>query len=92
MLVVVAAVWVGFGDRIARVQVVSTLFTGAEQSTNFNRMHSMFPIKTMPASSQPKSFELGEQIELPSNFAFSGEVVETTEFLARTDTAAPANS
>lgn len=88
LLVVVAAVWVGFGDRIARVQVVSTLFTGAEQSTNFNRMHSMFPIKTMPASSQPKSFELGEQIELPSNFAFSGEVVETTEFLARTDTAA----
>ena len=48
ILLVAGSVWFVFGDRIARVQVVSSLFTGAEQIDNFNRMHMMFPVTTMP--------------------------------------------
>jgi CubicO group peptidase (beta-lactamase class C family) len=88
LLIIAATVWLSLGDRITRVQVVSTLFTGAEQSQNFNRMHKMFPVKTMTAAPQPSPFAVGSPIELPSNFTYRGEVVETAEFLTRTDTGA----
>jgi CubicO group peptidase (beta-lactamase class C family) len=89
VLVIVAVTqWISLGDRITRVQVVSTLFTGAEQWQNFNRMHSMFPVNTMPAAPQPNAFASGSPIELPSEFTFRGERVETAEFLSRTDSGA----
>lgn len=88
LLSVAVTVWLMFGDRITRLQVVSTLFTGAEQMQNFNRMHRMFPVKTMPAAAQPNPFALDSPIELPKNFIFRGELVETAEFLTRTDTGA----
>ena len=88
LLVVAVAVWVSLGDRITRAQVISSLFTGAEQSQNFNRMHEMFPVKTMPAAKRATSFELGSPIELPSNFHFRGDLIETAAFLTRTDTGA----
>ena len=88
ILLVAGSVWFVFGDRIARVQVVSSLFTGAEQIDNFNRMHMMFPVTTMPAAEQPYSFPVVETVPLPTEFIYRGEQVETAEFLARTDTGA----
>ena len=88
ILLVAGSVWFVFGDRIARVQVVSSLFTGAEQIDNFNRMHMMFPVTTMPAAEQPYSFLVVETVPLPTEFIYRGEQVETAEFLARTDTGA----
>ena len=88
LLIIAVAVWLSLGDRITRVQVISTLFTGAEQSQNFHRMHKMFPVTTMTAAPQPRPFAVGSPIELPSDFTYRGEVVETAEFLMRTDTGA----
>ncbi|MDG1312027.1 MAG: serine hydrolase [Porticoccaceae bacterium] len=86
--VLAISTWVSFGDRIMRVRVISSLFTGAEQSANFNRMHNMFPVKTMPAAQQPNPFPLGTAVALPENFSYLGETVATPEFLERTDTGA----
>lgn len=88
LLTAAVVIWLAFGDRISRVQVVSALFTGAEQAQNFNRMHRMFPVKTMAAAPQPRPFGVGSPIELPGDFTYRGEVVETSGFLARTDTGA----
>jgi len=88
MLLVAGSLWLVFSDKIARVQVVSSLFTGAEQIDNFNRMHKMFPVTTMPAAEQPYSFPVAQSVPLPAEFSFRGEQVETEEFLARTDTGA----
>ena len=88
MLLVAGSLWLVFSDKIARVQVVSSLFTGAEQIDNFNRMHKMFPVTTMPAAEKPYSFPVAQSVPLPAEFSFREEQVETEEFLARTDTGA----
>lgn len=80
--------WVVYGDRIARAQVVGTLFTGVEQSHNFNRMHLMFPSTGLTPSISPRPFPVAEAIQLPDSFKYQGKSVITEEFLARTDTAA----
>lgn len=88
MTLVAGSLWLVFSDQIARVQVVSSLFTGAEQIDNFNRMHQMFPVTTMLATEQPHSFPVGQSVPLPAEFSYRGEQRETQEFLARTDTGA----
>jgi CubicO group peptidase (beta-lactamase class C family) len=80
--------WLVYGDRIARAQVVGTLFTGVEQSHNFNRMHLMFPSAGLTPAISPRPFPVAEAIQLPDTFEYQGKSVITEEFLARTDTAA----
>ena len=88
LVLVAASLWYFFSDRIERVQIVSSLFTGVEQIDNFNRMHQMFPVTAMPAADQPYSFQVVESVPLPTEFSYGGKRVETEEFLARTDTGA----
>ena len=88
LVLVAASLWYFFSDRIERVQIVSSLFTGVEQIDNFNRMHQMFPVTAMPAADQPYSFQVAESVPLPTEFSYGGKRVETEEFLARTDTGA----
>lgn len=75
-------------DRIDRAATVSTLFTGAEQYENFNRMQDMFPSAEMTPAVEPFEFGEGDRISLPESFVFEGETVNTQTFLADTDTSA----
>ncbi len=74
--------------RLDRARTVSTLFSGAEQYENFNRMHELFPHTTLSASPDPQPFDVVEQITLPASFAYRGAQLDTKAFLTETDTAA----
>lgn len=74
--------------RIERAAMVASLFSGAEQYENFNRMHEMFPIAVMPASDTPFEFEEGDRMSLPGSFTYDGESKDVPTFLAETDTSA----
>ena len=88
--VVVVAVGAGlyFKREIDRASFAASLFSGAEQYENFNRMAAMFPVATMPATETPFEFGVGERIELPSTFDYKGDLVDTEAFLSETDTSA----
>jgi len=88
--VVVVAVGAGlyFKREIDRASFAASLFSGAEQYENFNRMAEMFPVATMPATETPFEFGVGERIELPSTFDYKGDLVDTEAFLSETDTSA----
>ena len=95
LLLVLAILVIGGGlfvylnySRIERVQTVATLFTGAEQYENFNRMHEFFPSTEMPAATTPFEFGTGETIGLPDSFTYNGNTVDTENFLSETDTVA----
>ena len=84
----VTFIWINYGDRIQRLQVVGTLFTGAEQIQNFNRMHEMFPVNVLPPAPQSLQFESGVAAPLPASFMYLGAEVQTSEFITRTDSGA----
>ena len=88
--VVLAAVvvWLLLGDRIRRVRMASSLFTGAEQHENFPGLHEMFPTAMLPASSSPWRFPLGGPQDLPTEFDYEGRTVDVETFLQETDTVA----
>ena len=52
-LIVLSAVvaWLVLGERIQRVRMVASLFTGVEQYENFPRLREVFPTAELPASS-----------------------------------------
>jgi len=72
-------------DRIA---FVGTLFSGAEQYENFNRVNELIPVTTMTAAKAPFEFDNGEQISMPESFEYEGNSVPVAEFLDSTDTSA----
>ena len=84
----VTFIWINYADRIQRLQVVGTLFTGAEQIQNFNRMHEMFPVNVLPPAPQSLQFESGVAVPLPTSFMYLGAEVQTSEFITRTDSGA----
>jgi len=84
----VTFIWINYGDRIQRLQVVGTLFTGAEQIQNFNRMHEMFPVNVLPPAEQALEFESGAAVPLPTSFMYLGAEVQTSEFITRTGSGA----
>jgi len=84
---VAVAAWVYWRD-LNRIPFVASLFTGAEQYENFNRIDELFPTSTMPAAAEPFQFEEGARISLPDSFVYDGDVVDTETFLAETDTSA----
>lgn len=68
-LVVIGVIAYAFlADNIDRASTISTLFSGAEQYENFNRMDEMFPVNEVPASTAPYDFPDGDPITLPETF------------------------
>ena len=84
----VTFIWINYADRIQRLQVVGSLFTGAEQIENFNSMHEMFPVNVLPPAPQSLQFEPGVAAPLPTSFMYRGAEVQTSEFITRTDSGA----
>ena len=87
-LVAVAALAFLFQDRIQRVRMVASLFSGAEQYEFFCRTTDLFDYSVVPPSDTPFDFPVGETIELPASFRYQDKPVNTESFLADTDTAA----
>jgi len=75
-------------SRIDRAATVASLFSGAEQYENFNRLHTLFPNAEMKASATPYEFAAGAALTLPTDFQFEGNRVDVSTFLTETDTAA----
>ena len=71
-----------------RVQFATSLFTGAEQYENFNRLHEIYPVGTLTPAAESLSFSQGAQMVLPPNFKFGGETKDMQAFLKDTDTSA----
>lgn len=64
------------------------LFTGVPQHEHFDRMYRLLPSRHLEPSSQPHHFPNGSAIDLPTDFDFLGDTVDTEQFLDVTDTAA----
>lgn len=77
-----------FKREIDRAQFAATLFSGAEQYENFNRLAELYPVTTMEAAPESFDFPEGEAISLPASFTYKGQTVDTETFLAETDTSA----
>jgi CubicO group peptidase (beta-lactamase class C family) len=77
-----------FRAEIQRVRAMATLFSGAEQYQNFNRMTEFIPHTTMTAAAAPYQFPQRQRIDLPETFEYKGRLVGVEEFLKETDTAA----
>ena len=75
-----------FKQRIERVRMAASLFSGAEQYQNFGRIPEMFPHTTMPPAETPMQFGEGEKIDLPVAFSYDNKSVNTETFLRETDT------
>jgi len=75
-------------DNIDRASTIATLFSGAEQYDNFYRMDDMFPVNTVPASTEPYDFPDGEPITLPETYTYKGKELSTEALLTETDTSA----
>ncbi|GAA6154571.1 serine hydrolase [Pyruvatibacter sp. HU-CL02332] len=88
-IIVIGAVAYAFlADNIDRASTIATLFSGAEQYENFNRMDEMFPVNAVAASTAPYDFPDGDPITLPETFTYKGEQVNTEALLSETDTSA----
>lgn len=77
-----------FRGKIDRASTISTLFTGAEQYENFNRMKALFPTGEMTPSDKVFQFGEGRQISLPISFEYNGESRSMQTFMQETDTSA----
>ncbi len=88
LVLAVAVLFFSFRDRIDRASTVATLFTGAEQYENFNRMDEMFPSSTLVPAPTPLQFPGGDPISLPDQFEYGDETISTETFLEETDTSA----
>ncbi len=74
--------------ELQRLGFAVTLFTGAEQYQNFNRVAQLFPTSTMTAAPTPHEFPAGPAATLPASFDYRGNRVDVETFLAETDTSA----
>ena len=77
-----------YHQEIRRGMFAASLFSGAEQFENFNRVHQLFPSVTMPASQNSFGFPIDESLSLPEEFTYEGEILRTDEFVNETDTSA----
>jgi len=89
-LVLVIAVSTGlyFKREIDRAAFAASLFSGAEQYENFNRVADLYPVSTMRESETPFEFGEGAAASLPTSFTYKGRTIDTESFLAETDTSA----
>lgn len=72
----------------ARMDFVGSLFSGAEQYENFNRLAEVFPSNRISASAEPKPFPAGDPLQLPASYTHAGSAGDTQALLRETDTAA----
>ncbi len=77
-----------YKTEVDRMIFVGTLFSGAEQYENFNRVKDLVPVSTMEASTNPFDFEQGDPISIPTSFSYNNTVVNSENFLSDTDTSA----
>ena len=77
-----------YKDLYTRVTVIGTLFSGEEQYENLNRFYKFIDSSTLSPSSNPLNFKSSKTISLPASFNFNDVVIETENFLQRTDTSA----
>lgn len=71
-----------------RDQFFGTLFSGAEQYENFNRIKELMPTTTLNAAAKAYEFPTGPAIELPATYQFRGRELSTQTFIEETDTSA----
>jgi CubicO group peptidase (beta-lactamase class C family) len=72
-----------------RIDYISSLFTGASQRDNFQRLDSIFPVATMTAAQAPFRFAEGRPLQLPSQYSHDGGPPKSVEdFLSLTETMA----
>lgn len=69
-------------------EFLGSLFTGAEQYENFNRMEELGRTETAPAARTPSPLPRGSEAALPASFRYKGKTFQTADFLTKTDTAA----
>jgi CubicO group peptidase (beta-lactamase class C family) len=65
------------GPRLLRLYRVNHLFDEDVIVQNFLHMEDVFPVTTIPASSEPFRFQQGETITLPEQLSFKGDTVDT---------------
>ncbi|MBB6521261.1 serine hydrolase domain-containing protein [Pseudoteredinibacter isoporae] len=75
-------------DKFERASFATSLFNGEKQHHKFSRVAEFMPVTTMTAAAKPFQFPEGKPIQLPQQFSFGGETVNSEAFLSETDTAA----
>ena len=94
IIVLIALVCVSAGitlldqPRVERLQFSATLFSGAEQYENFNRINEIYPTTKLTAATTPYRFPVDDSVMLPETYPFNGGNQPTDEFLTSTDTSA----
>jgi len=88
VVVIAGTVGIMYKKNLDRLAYGLTLFSGAEQYENFNRLADIYPVSVMSASPKPFDFEDGTSLNLPSQFSYGGENVGVEKFLVDTDTSA----
>jgi CubicO group peptidase (beta-lactamase class C family) len=71
---------------VRRVDFVRTLFRDRDHVADFRNMKAFFPTTRVPAGGSPSVLLQGSQVDLPPSFDFRGTRIDTTAFLALTDT------
>jgi len=71
-----------------RIDYISSLFTGASQRDNFQRLDGIFPVSTMTAAPAPFRFAEGRPLRLPSQYSHEGTPRNVEDFLSLTETMA----
>jgi len=71
-----------------RADYIASLFTGAPQHENFNRLSEFIPASTMTTAPVAHAFDEGPRIGLPGSFVHDGAPRDTEAFLDETDTMA----
>ncbi len=71
-----------------RIDYISSLFTGASQRDNFQRLDSIFPVATMTAAPAPFRFADGRPLQLPDQYSHDGTRKSVEDFLSLTETMA----
>jgi CubicO group peptidase (beta-lactamase class C family) len=71
-----------------RIDYLQTLFSGANQTVNFQKQREIFPTAVMTASPAPKPFPYGVPMTLPTSYVFEGKTGDIKSFMAETDTMA----
>lgn len=69
-------------------EFVGTLFTGAEQYSNFYRLEEIFPSDVVHKSSHPVEWPSGKAITLPKEYSYEGRRHLTQDLLSQTETSA----
>ena len=71
---------------VRRVEFVRTLFRDRDHVADFRNMKAFFPTVRVPAAGSPSALTQGSPVDLPESFDFRGVRIDTTSFLASTDT------